>query len=663
MIILLCSLLVGGGWSYFIFGASRSLVFRSAITFLLSSTIGSLSWGWVYGLGGAIDSVNIAIVISSFLGWVAAWFKFRKSKGQKIKHTKVQSNHVDAVFMLAAIFAIFFVGLFPKMDSPTSLTMVLRTGPDAIGTSIASDALLRDGTNHELELKVLKDSAFESRTDLLEPGSRNQWTIPSFSSQVKSEFILTVKRYGGSAAITANVLSLIGLKYLWSVIALLSTLSVLFATFLIFDCLRSNKVSVWLAGACSIAGSVNVNFLHVWNEGGMNQSWVFISLASIFFVLFTPSCGFSVNQRSILTSSAVIVLFIGHFDMLLLTLTFLSVFFFLLLIYKPTQSSRKDLNVIIIATVVGLISCGPYFFISLNNLMRRLTELGPGGWNMPVSPRLAEIFGLFNSYNLPYPQQGRAMINGFAVEFLGYGLLIFLSTIFWRGRKKLYVLFTFSIFIILALVAIKSILIDDSNNYQYVKAVGLLAPLLFPLLGLTLETSDTKNRSEKFILFSLCTLTLLASTNYILNYRQTSTRISHTMPEQLLASNHDLKLDNIDIVGDATNLNIANFSPFVNLRWINRQLSFGVTLKFNSHKNIGILISADICEQWECLKNVNSKSVLNATDDFKVLLLNKNSSILFNKDGRLKENYIDIINEISAEIHGPSFDSNFHVIS
>ena len=564
--------------------------------------------------------------------------------------------------MLIATFAIFFVGLFPKMDSPTSLTMAIRTGPDAIGTSIASDALLRDGTNHELELKVLKDSAFASRTELLEPGSRNQWTIPSFSSQVKSEFILTDKRYGGSAAITANVLSLIGLKYLWSVIALLSTLSVLFATFLIFDCLRSNKVSVWLAGACSIAGSVNVNFLHVWNEGGMLQSWVFISLASIFFVLFTPSCDFSVNQRTTLTSSAVTVLFLGHFDMLLLTLTFLSVFFFLSLIYKPARNSQKDLNVLIIATVVGLLACGPYFFISLNNLMRRLTQLSTGGWDMPVSPRLAEIFGLYNSYNMLFPQLGRTNFGSTAVEFLGYGLLIFLSTIFWRARKKLSVLFIFCIFVILALVAIKTIVIDHSNNYQYVKAIGFFAPLLFPLLGLTLKTSDVKNRFEKFILFSLCTLTLLASTNYILNYRQTSTRISHTMPEQLLASNHDLKLDNIDIVADTTNFNIANFSPFVNSRWINRQTSFDVALKFNDHKNIGILISADMCEQWKCLKNVNSKSVLNATDDFKILLLNTNSSTIFNTDGYLKESYIEIINGISAEIHGPSFDSNFRVI-
>ena len=135
------------------------------------------------------------------------------------------------------------------------------------------------------------------------------------------------------------------------------------------------------------------------------------------------------------------------------------------------------------------------------------------------------------------------------------------------------------------------------------------------------------------------------------------------MPEQLLASNHDLKLDNIDIVGDTTNLNTFNFAPFVNLRLINRSTTLDVALKFDDHKNIGILISIDQCEQWKCLKNVNSKNVLNATDDFKILLLNTNSSAIFKTDGYLKESYVDIISGISAEIHGPSFDSNFRVIS
>ena len=136
------------------------------------------------------------------------------------------------------------------------------------------------------------------------------------------------------------------------------------------------------------------------------------------------------------------------------------------------------------------------------------------------------------------------------------------------------------------------------------------------------------------------------------------------MPEQLLASNRDLKLDNIDVVADTSNFKIiSNFSPFVNLRWINRSTSFGVPLKFNNHRKIGILVSADTCEQWKCLKNVDSKSVINATNDFKILLLKTNSSAIFKTDGYLEENYVEIINKISADIQGPTFDSNVRVIS
>ena len=661
-IILLCALLVGGGWSYFIFGGSRSLVFRSAVTFLLSSAIASLSWSWVYGLGGAIESVNIVIVISSFLGWIAAWFKYRKNDGDKLENNSRQPNKSDAFFMLIATFAIFFVGLFPKMDSPTSLTMAIRTGPDAIGTSIASDALFRNGTMHDLKLKIVEDSAFKSFESLSDPNFRYVYSVPSFSSQVKSEFVLSANRWGGSAAISANVLSLIGLKHLWSVLALLSSLSVLFGTFMIFECLRANKISVWIAGACSIAGSVNVNFLHVWNEGGILQSWVFISLASIFFVLFTPSSDFSVNQKSIMTSSAVIVLFIGHFDMMMITLVFLSIFFFLSLIHKYERKTQKDSNVLIIATVVGLISSGPYFLTSINYLRIRISELGPGGWAMPVSPRLAEVFGLFNSFNLAYPSVGRTSNGGFAVEFLGFGLLIFMTIIYLENIKifNRSFNFIFSIFIVFGIVAFKTFFIDKINNYQYVKAVGFFAPLLFPLLGLMTKDFVKHNIVKKFILLLLCLLTFLASTNYILNYRKTSTRFSHKIPEQLLASNRDLRLDSLDIVS-ASIREVEGFSPFVSLRWVNRGTNFGVPLKFRSHKEIGVIISVDNCSQWSCTKNVDNERVLDVTEDFKLLRLGAKSSVLFDANGRIKANYIDIINSLSLELGGPRFDSDLKV--
>ena len=165
---------------------------------------------------------------------------------------------------------------------------------------------------------------------------------------------------------------------------------------------------------------------------------------------------------------------------------------------------------------------------------------------------------------------------------------------------------------------------------------------------------------KKFILLLLCLLTFLASTNYILNYRKTSTRFSHKIPEQLLASNRDLRLDSLDIVS-ASIREVEVFSPFVSLRWVNRGTNFGVPLKFRSHKEIGVIISVDNCTQWSCTKNVDNERVLDVTEDFKLLRLGAKSSVLFDANGRIKANYIDIINSLSLELGGPRFDSDLKV--
>lgn len=88
-----------------------------------------------------------------------------------------------------ALVVAFFFGLFPKMDSATSLTMAFRTGPDAIGTAIASEALLRDGSKSALTRKIMNDTSFGSLEDLFTDS--NLYRTASFSQQVKTEFVLS----------------------------------------------------------------------------------------------------------------------------------------------------------------------------------------------------------------------------------------------------------------------------------------------------------------------------------------------------------------------------------------------------------------------------------------------------------------------------------------
>ena len=84
-------------------------------------------------------------------------------------------------------------------------------------------------------------------------------------------------------------------------------------------------------------------------------------------------------------------------------------------------------------------------------------------------------------------------------------------------------------------------------------------------------------------------------------------------------------------------------------------------LKFRSHKEIGVIISVDNCSQWSCTKNVDNERVLDVTEDFKLLRLGAKSSVLFDANGRIKANYIDIINSLSLELGGPRFDSDLKV--
>ena len=120
-----------------VFGKSKSIVFHSATTFLFAAATASLSWCWVYGLGGAIREVNVMIVVLAVVGWLAALWKL-KSGTFKTDDERVKYRLADFGIVLAIIGATFFVGLFPKMDTPTTLTMAFRTGPDAMGLTAST---------------------------------------------------------------------------------------------------------------------------------------------------------------------------------------------------------------------------------------------------------------------------------------------------------------------------------------------------------------------------------------------------------------------------------------------------------------------------------------------------------------------------------------------
>ena len=650
------SLLAGGGWSYAM-RLNRSFSMFLSTSFLFSAAIAIFSWDWLYQLGGDVTDVNILIFITSSLGWVFACFAFKKRLRGSDKFKSLRISQPTTSLFLLAIAAAFFFGVFPKMDTASSVTMAFRTGPDAIGTAIASDALFRDGSKSELIKKVLSEAPTDSLEDLFGSNARNVYKIPSLSQQVKAEFILTSSPKIGFTGVTANLLSLIGMEYLWSLLALLPTLSLLFGIFLIFECLTANKIPISKSMFAAIGGSINVNALHIWHEGSLAQSFVFLPVATIFILTFSPNDFFSNSQKRALGIASAITIF-SHTEIFLILVATLLISIIITSKMRTDPLFRKNLSKLLIVLIIGATACGPFFATFMDGFASRLGELGPSGWMMPVWPRISDIYGLVNPYNRPYPNIGRTPFNQVLTDFFSLAIVSLLTIVVLKAKNRQPLAQSLTIFIVFALVLVKVVLIDHATNYQYVKAIGVLAPFLLPLLLLSKFDGLSKNLFSKVAMIIILTCIFVASTNYTLHYRQSATRIGHDLQKTLLNLNRDDFLNEIDFIS-RSGMEEWTFAPFVDLRLIGRG-NAGVDQTILQHKRIGLILKESECKNWLCLRDSPKTNVYEVNAQYRILLLDATSKAIY-VNNKLRADHISIINRLSLDIGGPTFNKDFSI--
>lgn len=543
--LILGSIAVGGGWSIAL-SLNRSLPLFSAASFLFSMAIAIFSWDWIYPLGGEVKDVNLLILIISVLGWFCAGYTTKKRLNNDTIAEESKTNQTGWLIIPLALIVAFFFGLFPKMDSATSLTMSFRTGPDAIGTAIASEAMLRDGSKSALTQKIVNESSFGSLEILLTDS--NLYRIASFSQQVKTEFILTSAPKIGITGVTANVMDLIGLQYLWAILALLPTLSLFLSILLIFECLRANDIPILMSISAAIGGAVNVNALHLWHEGSIAQTVVSFPFITMVVLIFAPRHLISRFQKIALSTASSIIIF-SHAEIFLVLGLLLVISLIMTLPKRNFAIYKKNICYQLLALFSGAIACGPYFVNWIRNFVDRLSELGPGGWNMAVTPNISDIFGLINPYKMLYPNLGRvSWIEIFLAEAFTILMVSFMTIIIMKSKNFLPKLLFVAIFLVLFLVLFKVIAIDHATNYQYIKAVGALAPLLLPLIALTLSKDRRNYILGRLALPFICICVLVASTSYVVQYRQSSTRIGHDLQKTLIDLNRDDSLNEIDFI-------------------------------------------------------------------------------------------------------------------
>jgi len=457
----------------------------------------------------------------------------------------------------------------------------------------------------------------------------------------------------GFSGVSANIVSLVGLNNLWVVIALLPSLSVLFGSLLIFDCLRSNKLKAAYAGVCTVGGLVNVNFLHGWHEGGLAQAWAFISLAVLLVCLIDVHL--STMQRISLMSFATLIAISGYYDWFIVVVALLLIMFFIGLKTKQFSFVANRLTPVFGALLLGAMACGPFFIRFCFYITRRLNDAGVGGWPLPVWTGIGENLGIFNPYNLAFPYQGHPGIDEFFVVIANAASIAILMRIMIKRCDRTAMALIGSVAVFFTLIMFKTRILDGSSNYQYFKAVGLLAPILLPLFGFAINSKKVFKLEKQFIsLLSVCAV--IACCSYIINYRHTSIRLPHMLPSEVLESNRHGELDRIDIISEPS-FNLYNLSPFTELRMINRGVK-NSRIRVNDPQQIGILIDIKHCYKWLCVKNVDKDHLLTITKQHRLLLLDEKSDVLLSANGRLDPSFIAAINIMSMEVHGPWFSSD-----
>ena len=205
----------------------------------------------------------------------------------------------------------------------------------------------------------------------------------------------------------------------------------------------------------------------------------------------------------------------------------------------------------------------------------------------------------------------------------------------------------------------KVIAIDHASNYQYIKAVGALAPLLLPLIALTLSKDRHIHILGRLALPFICICVLVASTSYIVQYRQSSTRIGHDLQKMLIDLNRDDSLNEIDFIS-RNRMEEWTFAPFVDLRLIGRGIA-GVDQKILQHKKLGLILKESECKNWQCLSNAPKSNIVEVSSEYRILLLDTTSNAIY-AGNKLRTNYISIINRFSLGLQGPTFDKNFKMI-
>jgi hypothetical protein len=456
--------------------------------------------------------------------------------------------------------------------------------------------------------------------------SSDVYKIPSYTDQVQAEFLVGAKRWG-MAIYTGTLVAFLGESSVWalqSVASMYSILALMLMSLGISARRKNRSSGVDLIIPALIA--LNSNLLYVLHEGGLAQIWVLPVIFAIAY-LVTERIGPSELMTGLLSSALMISMMFTYFDAYLLMSGTLLVYVALLVtLRKLSIELRKTLS----GLFLGLAISWVFLFEEIKRqLLARLGDAQGGGWPTPRWLSPADSFGLFDAYkgvnvlprrgiNQPFDLQD-SLLTEVAVLVVSISVIAyFLIGLSSSDLLEIRLLIFSCLFVIMA-IYLKTRYLDQASNYQYLKGITMLLPILFlGAASIHLQSSKMFNNAPHISLPGIfgvaITLSILANISFQENWRSSA---AWTEPSATKAiSSKSVRA----ILNDHSVLNTPGYldSQMV----VSANLRFAETGRASLNDELVVVaIDQNVCPQMHCVSGVSEESLLYSTKALKILAL------------------------------------------
>lgn len=508
-------------------------------------------------------------------------------------------------------------------------TASIRYGPDVVGYAQTARFLHSGGTLESAEDRLLAAVG----TSDLEMAKRRNAEALDVNTYIQSEFLLKALRWGYPATV-AMLTELVGAPHVYSLVLNLAVLSLVLAAALLAWAARRH-LGLGRRGAMVVAlvYILNCNVLNVLYEGQYAQVYAAPFLVVLVVVLMQL-------RRSVLTPGAAAPAMTEEDERPLKVVAFVSLLVAPLLVaftevvlvfgailglvavtdlLTRRRIDRRSLAVFGAGSFAALAITGPFSFRWLRQVGSIATGVETAGWWQPQWALPAEIVGLSDMYRGINDRTAYRLLERTALDAtlnvavsiaLCVGVVVFVRLAAGSDRS---LLLAGPLFVLLMFAKVH--FLDEANNYQYMKAYTLAAPLVVLTLAAAAcffarLAHGNAAVAVRFIGLAALLVATATGVRYWNHFQKTSDRITGSWYALGDASNRGV-FRKASVVVYASPLRDLALAPLVDFRWLNREIgTTGVRLGPHRNKEVLFIVDKDHIACAPCIARRHPRRVV-----------------------------------------------------